>query len=206
MVDEFWTKDFEDSLDNDEWEMELFDQLYEMKYHLRDERHNAYDDLMEKLHEILDFYRVETFQYDTSVIKFLDKDEKRNQVCEFIHYANYKLDQLLDYHINSTISLKDKFVKSINDNHSESHLYQVNEEDIFPPESSQITTLIKQNSKAYIPFEKMDVVLCCCQRQFHLKSLLHHMNHKSVQCRKFLTSTESNLLDMKITKYQKKVE
>ena len=204
MVDEFWTKDLEDELDNEEWEMELFDQLYDMKYHLRDESHNAYDHLMKKLHEILDFYIVETFH--PSMIKFLDKNEKKIQVCEFIHYANYKLDQLLDYHINCTISLKDKFVKSINDNHSESHLYQVNEEDIFSPESSQITTLIKQISKPFIPYEKMDMVLCCCKRQFHLKSLLHHLNHKSVECRKFLTSSEFKLLDMKITEYQKKVE
>ena len=204
MVDEFWTKDLEDELDIEEWEMELFDQLYDMKYHLRDESHNAYDHLMKKLHEILDFYIVE--RCHPSMIKFLDKNEKKIQVCEFIHYANYKLDQLLDYHINCTISLKDKFVKSINDNHSESHLYQVNEEDIFSPESSQITTLIKQISKPFIPYEKMDMVLCCCKRQFHLKSLLHHLNHKSVECRKFLTSSEFKLLDIKITEYQKKVE
>ena len=96
MVDEFWTKDFEDSLDNEEWEMELFDQLYEMKYHLRDERHNAYDDLMEKLHEILDFYRVETFQYDTSVIKFLDKDEKK---IKFVNLFTMLITSLISYWI-----------------------------------------------------------------------------------------------------------
>ena len=204
LVDDFWTDDLEDVLEYSDEEQKLFDELLETKYHLRTRRRNAYELLLKKLHDILDFYKSETFH--PSMIKLLDKDEKKFQICEFMHYSNYKLKELLDYHIECIISLKEKTVQVCNANHSESHLYQVSEEELFSSLYTQITHLEKPISRPFVPFGKMDMVNCLCNHHFRKSSLMHHIKHPSNSCSKSLTEVEVMLLDDKVTEYAKKVK
>ena len=107
----------------------------------------------------------------------------------------------MDYHIECTISLKDKFVELYAVNYSNS---KECEQDIFP--IGQITSLKQPISKPFIPYEKKDMVICLCKQHIHLNSLMKHLNNRAIDCEGFLTDSESNLLKKKITQYRKKVQ